>query len=469
MLLAVMSGFGLVGCGFLVVRAAGAIPGAQARPTTSRKSEVPEVRLFVDYLDARWPEGLQMMPLDRRPAKEIFADLKALPKDKLLGLRTFVLQSRYLRGEALEVLGQLVPDGHREFLLKALATERWSPSAIKYLAALNDPRLVGPILTDAKIDRLEPLIPLARPEDPGFLKELRARANDPTGRAAFAIGCTGIAAEKDIRRCAASGSVVIRHSAIYGLSLSKDKKALPLLLQIANLDDRSESFSVASRFVVEGSSQVPELIQWLSANPGKEKVAGYALARIRSDRGVAAVLAHYQTKPFDNSLAGSSARSSTRAARAFIADKVLHGTKVEKLNALLVAHHLVGYDQPVPGKEHPLLGVLLMASHDAEPEVRLESTGVLANFAYDAGHPEGRKVLRRLVEMLKDPSPRVRSEAVSQASQYPSPEVLVLIKKMATGDQDTAVRDSATRASTSLESRLSHLAGTGHKPVYLNG
>jgi HEAT repeat protein len=168
-----------------------------------------------------------------------------------------------------------------------------------------------------------------------------------------------------------------------------------------------------------------------------------------------------------NTLASRATHSSPQAAGDFIADRVVQGTRQQKLNALLLAHHLVGSDRPQPGKEHRLLQGLIKATHDTDEEIRYSALQRISSYAYDAHQPEGMKALRRLVEMLGDASPRVRSEAAVQASEYPSPDVLVLLKRMATDERDIRARESIQHTADSLERRLSKLAGTGQTPVFL--
>lgn len=432
--------------------------------------------MFLSYvLTVRGRYTAAVGPSDPRPLPEILADLHALPREQLLGLRTYVLDHSNLQKRALDLMGQLLPEGHRQFLIEALETRGWSTSAIQCLAEMDDATVVDPILDRVKHQSIGALAPLARLSNPGFLAAVRRRhAAEPTEASAFVLGCYGLMAESEIRACAAAKDGDRRRWALSGLSLSQDKGSLPLLLELADLSRESEWRSVANRFVSEGEVHVPKLLVWLDGSKEQERVAAYALARIKSDVGVARVLSRYQDTPLYeppfSDIAGWASRSGPKAAWEFATDRLAHGTPLQKLNALRIARTLKDNDGFEPGKEHPLLKHLLQATHDPDIEVRYQAARLVREFGYDAQYPEGRKVLRRLVEMMRDPAPRVRGEAAGQASQYPSPEVLVLLKRMAADKrEDPQVRDSANRAAKSLEESLRTLPGRGGKPVFLRG
>jgi HEAT repeat protein len=444
---------------------------AQGKPAAveALKQDSREVGMLYSYLIGMKAFITAAPAPDRRPPEEILKDLKALPKERKLALRAYVLATgSRLTGKSLDLMGQLLPEDHKEFLFQALESKQWGSSAVSALADLNDAKLVGPILERVNTDQVEGLAPLVRPANPAFLKALRREhAAKPTARTAFLLGYYGRLAEKEIRQTAVAADKNLRVNVLRGLSMSEGKNSLPLLLELADLSSGAESPFVVDRFASEGAGHVEELVRWLDASPEKAKVAADALARIKSDLGVSVVLSRLQDQPFENVFASNAAMSSPKAAREFVIDRLANGTRQHKLNALLITHHLEGPERIVPGTEHPLLASLLQASHDADEEVREEATKRFPRFAYNAEHPEGRKALRRLVELMRDPASRVRQEAATQASDYPSPEVLELLKKMAADDQDPRVRDSASRAAKSLTERLRNLAQTGHKLVYL--
>ena len=165
---------------------------------------------------------------------------------------------------------------------------------------------------------------------------------------------------------------------------------------------------------------------------------------------------------------GRASKSSPEATKVFVIAKLEHGNRQQKLNALYMAGALESEDRYEPGKEHPLLKHLFLATSDSDTEVRRIAARTMYRFASDANHPEGRKALRRFVEMFADPEPRVRAEAASQASLYPCPEVLELLIKLLEAEEDRWARDSITRSIKSLEERLRTLAGSGRKPVLLH-
>src|SRR5205085_4070447 len=129
----------------------------------------------------------------------------------------------------------------------------------------------------------------------------------------------------------------------------------------------------------------------------------------------------------------------------FVVDRLEHGTRQHKLNALSLSHQMLGWGQQrTPGKEDPLLNSILQASHDADADVRLAASHVITEYAWDAQYPDGMRALRRHIEMLRDPSPMVREEAVIQASQYACPDVLVLLKRMAADKRESSrMRETA--------------------------
>ncbi len=438
-------------------------------PELASKTPLPEldpraIALLTTYLN----HGSAAMLEDRRPRSEILQDLKALPKPQVLALRAYVIEHPNLR-DALELLGILLPEGHRDFLLKAMKSERRFEEAARGLANLRDPSLVATIFDQPSPRGARYLWRfdfLARTE---FLAAVRVRhQTEPTPETAYVIGAFGRQTESEIRQCAASSNNELRWAALSGLSNSNDKQSLSLLLELADLRNEQEWPLVAIRFSHEGTVHVKELIGWLTATPEKERVAGYALARIPSDLGVSRALTHFQDRPFENAFAGRAANSRPLIAQAFVMDRLSNGTRQQKLNGLLVAHHLKGVDPPVRGKEHPLLRYLLKVSYDPDGDVRREAAQNISAYAYDANYPGGMKALRRLVAMLADPEPRVRSEAAIQASQYPSPEVLNLIKRMAANPKESAyTRDSLNRSAKSLAERLRQLPGKGQKPVHL--
>lgn len=408
------------------------------------------------------------MPHDRRSAEEILTDLKALSRPQLVGLRYYILDQGNWPKKAIDLIGELLPDGHREFLFRAVGKKEWRAKATQSLVELNDASVVGPILKGATYMNGASLAPIAYAKNPAFFAEAhRLHLEKPTEGTAFLMGCFGYKAEKEIRECMSIEEKYIRRSALSGLYRSKDKKALQLLLDIADFSKLPDISYTGRRFAMEGEKHVDTLITWLDKSPEEEEIAMYALAHISSEKGISKLLVRYEDRPNVRKYIWEATKSSPKAVREYVARRALNGTVQQKKFALAVAHQLKSSDRPEPGKEHPLLKVFLQASHDDDAEVRYETLHLLTSYAYDAHRPDGMKSLLRLIEMFDDPSAKVRGEAAVQASQYPCAEVLEIIKDMARNEDDERAQDTMVRVAKSMEERQRRLAGSGRTAVFL--
>jgi HEAT repeat protein len=444
------------GCGPSKAALAKAPPG---KPIADINDGKGDVQLLIAYL-ARGPMGrmFAMAPSDRRPAAVILADLMNLPEDRKEALRSYILKQPNLGVVGLEVGARLIPGTERTFLLEALKHRRQQEDAITLLAKTDDPTVVPALLsTDPNLA----LVTIARPSfHEAVLAEHRAR---PSKSSALVIGAFGPSEATEIRKAAETET--LRNHVLTGLAHSEAAGSARFLVTLVDPKSPADLDNLITAFARAGVSELPLLKTWLvGRDPFLKEAALKAMVKIKSPQAVLPVL-NFMKDVELRTLAGQAAASSPDAVLTFIEQQLPNGSKQAKLNALLLAHHLPEEVMEPRTIEHPLVPILLQATRDRDPEVRLESLGRLARFAY-AGRLGDTKALRRFVQMFGDKDNRVRAEAILMASQYPSYKVLALIEKVSQDQsQPPTVLETAQSSARSLKEDLSRLRGSGRKIV----
>lgn len=405
-------------------------------------------------------------PKDLRPKREILADLKKLERSQLIALREEVLGRKFMPAATLDAMGMLMPDGHRQFLRRAVGTSHWATPAIKSLSQIGEAEDIVAVLTEVPISRYEALDPIAHAPNRRWLEITRKTwRNQGLVTAAYVLGLFGSPAMAEIKQITTQGPSQSRRMALRGLSRSEDRPSIRLLIELVDKSISGEAVMLADRFVREGSVHVEMLEKWFREDGSSREVAVSSLSRIRSDRGVAFLLRQLGSEPLGNQLASRCSKASPRAVRHFIVSRLGTGSKVEKLNGLLLAHHLERDLRVWEKGDANLHREFMKSSADPEWEVRRESLSKLVDFGGSAKNELGRRSLVRLAELCKDTHPRVRSEAAIQASQYLCPELVLYLEVLANRERDDSVYDTMVRSIESLRERIRQAPGTGQKAV----
>lgn len=411
---------------------------------------------FTAYLSATVPWFSAVAHPEQRPAREILADLERLPHAQQLALRDFLAGKGNYPAEALELMAEVLPQGHRDFLFRLLDDRDWVSKVVRVLAETGDPSVVKPILARTQADRWTELKPLVRPDVPQFLREVRSSfAANRWDSAAYVLGGYGLLAEKEIREVAASGDATLRRAVFWGLSRADGAGCQPLFIELADLADAGDRSHLANRFVKDGPASVDLLCGWLEEGGNRERVAADALARIKSDKGVSALLAKYGSQPLPNAMAGRASRSSHRATLAFIERKLPGGSKEEKLNALLLIHHGASH-QPDPRRSGLLLFEwVLKATFDANEDVQTKAMQSLPRLNRQIDEYGTRRLNGRLWELLSVRSQRVRTEAAYQLREAPEAASLPRLRQRSRIETNASAKRAMLEAIESIDRAVS--------------
>lgn len=412
--------------------------------------------LLTGYLSATNPWFSAVAHPDQRPAKEILADLKGLSHAQKLGLREFLAGKGNYPVGALKLMEEILPVGHRDFLFRLLDDRDWVSKAVRVLAEAGDPSVVKPILARTRADRWTELMSLVRTDVPTFLREVRSSfAANRRDSAAYVLGGYGLLAEKEIREVAASGDATLRRAVFWGLSKADDANCQTLFIELADLADAGERSHLASRFVKDGPASADLLCRWLEDGGNRELVAADGLARIKSDKGVTALLAKYGGQPLPNAMAGRASRASSRATLAFIERHIPGGSKEEKLNALLLIHHGAS-QQPAPRRSGKLLFErVLKATYDANEEVRTKAMQLLPRLNRQIAKDGTRRLNGRLWELLSDRSDRVRTEAAHLLKEAPDAASLPRLRQRSRIEANASAKRAMLESIESIERVIS--------------
>ena len=430
----------------------------QIADTRANRSD-PDAGVAWAYLTKKNPAAISLASTDRRSTDQLLDILKALPKDRKERVRAFIEEHGSPFGKAaLDLDEALLPESHLGFLMRLLLFDNWQYAAIEQLAATNDPVVVPKIL-DAKISN-DNWLQLLKLTKPNFLAPVLAQhRSHPTDASAFVIGGFGPAAEPEIRALAADKNLGNR--VLDGLAHSPADGSTRLLLQLTTADTEHDRAVLIAGLSEHGVAELPLLLSWLhGSDANKKQVALEALPKINDKDAVLPALEAVQGE-MPNHIAATAAASSPEAVRLFITKHLPAGTPYAKKNALLLAQHLAGAELDRKA-EDPLLDVLIEASKDSDATVREQAVRAI----YEFGFPQrggAQRAARRLIQLLKDPAPSVRSEAAIQVSQYPNPQVLKLLRDLAANPKEIPlVKESARTSADSLENTLKHLRGSGN-------